>query len=90
MSHDIAQCPYCGKFDFVLKENGEWECLNPKCRKKHDRLKTESDTKPETKVDAVTVLIAAFVVALFLMFTVAPQNGYRPLPHENTTTSPFR
>jgi Zn ribbon nucleic-acid-binding protein len=67
MSHDIADCPKCKMRDFVLKENGEWECL--KCGYKHKMLKTESASS-ETKTDAMTVLIAAFVVALFIMFAI--------------------
>lgn len=69
MSHDIAECPWCEKHTFVLKENGEWECLNPECGKTHKMLKTESKSS-ETKVDAMTVLIAAFVTALFIMFAI--------------------
>lgn len=69
MSHDIADCPKCGKRDFVLKENGEWECLNLKCRYKHKMLKTESENS-ETKVDAMTVLVAGLVVTLFIMFAI--------------------
>lgn len=65
MPHDIADCPKCEKRDFVLKENGEWECL--KCGYKHKILKTTS-ASPETKVDAMSVLIATFVVALFIRF----------------------
>lgn len=65
MSHDIADCPKCKQRDFVLKENGEWECLN--CQYKHKILKTESASS-ETKTDAITLLVATFVVALFIMF----------------------
>ena len=66
MSHDIADCPSCEKRDFVLKENGEWECLN--CGYKHKILKLGA--RSEEKVDAMTVLIATFVVALFIMFAI--------------------
>jgi ribosomal protein L37AE/L43A len=67
MSHDIADCPNCQQRDFVLKESGEWECLN--CGYKHKMLETAS-VSSETKVDAMTVLIAAFVTALFVMFAI--------------------
>lgn len=69
MSHDIADCPDCGKRTFVLKDNGEWECLNPKCGRTHPMLKTELE-KQETKVDAMTVLVAGLIVTLFIMFAI--------------------
>ncbi|MGQ9870823.1 hypothetical protein [Leptodesmis sp.] len=67
MSHDIADCPKCKQCDLVLKKNGEWECLN--CRYRHKILKTES-AGSETQTDAMTLLVATFVVALFILFAI--------------------
>lgn len=63
--HDITECPECAKKTFILKEDGEWVCLNPRC-KFHEKM-------PETKVessffsDFMQVLIAAMIVTMFMM-----------------------
>jgi len=63
--HDITNCPECDKKTFVLKEDGEWVCLNPKCK--------FQEKMPETKVESTTfsdfiqILIAAIVVTLFML-----------------------
>ncbi|WP_414589176.1 hypothetical protein [Scytonema sp. PCC 10023] len=42
--YEIAECPKCGKHDFVDKDEKEWVCLN--CGFSKDISKSESEPSP--------------------------------------------
>lgn len=58
--HDIADCPKCGKRDFVLKEDNHWVCL--KCGHTQKMPKSGSDSD----LSFGSLLLAAFITALIL------------------------
>ena len=59
--HDIADCPKCGKRDYVLKEDNHWVCLN--CR--HTEKMPESNSDSDTSFGSF--LFAAFFVLLIML-----------------------
>ena len=68
--HDIADCPGCQKRCLVLKENGEWMCLDEACKYHKKGLKMpQADAKAElvSIADLLNMLVAAVIVALFMM-----------------------
>jgi len=63
--HDIADCPECGKRDYVLKEDNVWICLN--CRHTARMPKSRFDPESENNPSIFTVLTIAFIVAIFMV-----------------------
>jgi len=61
--HDIADCPKCGKRDFVLKEDNNWVCLNCKHTLKMPKSKPDSDSGS----DVLSVLLAVLTALLLVM-----------------------
>ncbi|MDX2239425.1 MAG: hypothetical protein NW224_01970 [Leptolyngbyaceae cyanobacterium bins.302] len=61
--HDIADCPECGKRDYVLKEDNVWICLKCGHTEKMPKSRFDSETNP----DIFTMLVAAFIVAMFML-----------------------
>lgn len=59
--HNIADCPKCGKRDFVLRDDGKWVCLNPDCKF------TERMPKSDSTADVISAIMAAFTVAIVMM-----------------------
>ncbi len=77
--HDIADCPKCGKRDYVLKEDGVWICLN--CRHTDKMPKSKFDSESEANSGIVGVLIPAFVIAMFLV--IALGGRLPPVPNSS-------
>ena len=67
--HDVAQCPICDKHDLVLKEDGYWVCLNPKCNYSEKMPHPEPDTDWEGNSNSgvFSMLVAALIVVMFMM-----------------------
>jgi len=82
--HDIADCPRCGKRDYVLKEDNIWVCLN--CPHTSKMPISGLDPKPETNSGMIASLIAAFIIAIFVMIALnrrsppTPIQGLNPQP----------
>ena len=64
--HDIADCPKCGKRDYVLKEDNIWICLN--CNHTDKMPKSKFDPESESKPDlSIVIMVTIAVVLLFLV-----------------------
>jgi ribosomal protein L37AE/L43A len=61
--HDIADCPKCGKRDFVLKEDNTWVCLN--CN--HNRKMPKSGSDSGFGSDVLSVILAVLTALLLAM-----------------------
>jgi ribosomal protein L37AE/L43A len=61
--HDIADCPKCGKRDFVLKEDNNWVCLS--CKYKQRMPSSNSNSGSDS--DVMTVILAALTALLLVM-----------------------
>jgi len=82
--HDIADCPNCGKRDYVLKEDNVWICL--KCHHTEKMPKSRFDPESEGNPNILSVLIAAFIVAMFMM--VAMGGRLTLTPNQNVDREP--
>lgn len=63
--HDIADCPACGKRDYVLKEDNVWICL--KCGHTAKMPKSKFDPDSESNPDLLTILITALIAVMFVL-----------------------
>jgi len=63
--HDIADCPRCGKRDYVLKEDNVWICLN--CGHTAKMPKSKFDPETESSSGIWIVLVTAIIVVLVAM-----------------------
>jgi len=61
--HDIADCPRCGKRDYVLKEDNIWICLN--CS--HTEKMPKSRFDPEDNSSTFSVVLTTVIIALLIM-----------------------
>ncbi|MBD2461140.1 hypothetical protein H6G89_08800 [Oscillatoria sp. FACHB-1407] len=61
----VAECPKCGKHDFILGDNGEWICLNPECKFHEKTPVPEEEAQPT--LDISTALLTALMVGIFML-----------------------
>lgn len=61
--HDIADCPKCGKRDYVLKENNYWTCLN--CG--HGQKMPKSSFEPDSNPNIFSMIVTALIALMFVM-----------------------
>jgi len=83
--HDIADCPHCGKRDYVLKEDGIWICLNCRHTEKMPRSRFDSRSELEANPDmSIGVIVAlALIVVMFMMIALAEQSPSVPNQNDN-------
>lgn len=62
--HDVADCPKCGKRDFILKEDNIWVCLACEHTEKMPKSRFDPDSSPEFGTFLAAILIAIFMVVL--------------------------
>lgn len=64
--HDIADCPKCGKRDFVLKEDNNWVCLNCNHTQKMPKSKSTSSSDSDVMTFVLATLAALLLAIAFL------------------------
>lgn len=65
--HDIADCPKCGKRDYVLREDNHWICLKCGYTQKMSTSHSESDSNP----GILSTLVAALIAILFVIVALS-------------------
>ena len=74
--HDIADCPRCGKRDYVLKENNVWYCLN--CHHSEKMPKSKFDSESEGNPNILSVLGVIFIVVAFMLIALDGKLSFTP------------
>jgi ribosomal protein S27AE len=64
--HDIADCPKCGKRDYILKDDKVWICLNCGHTDKMPKSRFDSDSNPST----FSVVLTMVIIALLIMVAI--------------------
>jgi len=81
--HDIADCPRCGKRDYVLKENNVWYCLNCHHSERMPKSRFDSESESERNPNLISALIAAFIVAMFMVVAMGGRISFTPNQNVN-------
>jgi len=79
--HDIADCPNCGKRDYVLKEDNVWICL--KCHHTQKMPESKFDPEAEENPTPPSVMIAIFIIAIFIMMVMGGRISFTPNQNVN-------